>query len=457
MKTDPQLIRRVALLTLLTLNATSAAVLAQSVTFTNMTFNAGSYPLYAAVADFNGDGKPDVVVEDYNPFGSSSVLVVLTNNGSGSFVTASEITTAPPILDEANCVVAADINGGGRPDAVCPNDSGAPPPYTLGIFTNNGSGSLVFDATRVYSSLAGSTPRYAAVADVNGDGKPDLISVDGPASTLTVFTNNGNGGFPASGTFSVGTSPIFVLAMDVNGDGKLDLITANSANNTLTVLTNCGGGIFGSNATLTAGPSPHSLAAADVNGDGLVDLICANNSTSTLMIFTNNGSGVFGSNATLTAGSGSRGVAVADVNGDGYPDLVSANYSANTVTVFTNNGAGIFSSNATFTVGSGPECALVADVNGDGKPDLITANYNDSTITVLFNTTPFPSLPPLKLTTVGDQFKLNWAAWVTNYVLESTTNLPASNWTTVTNGVSGIVGVTLTNTGPAQFFRLHQF
>jgi hypothetical protein len=75
-------------------------------------------------------------------------------------------------------------------------------------------------------------------ADVDGNGKADLISVNNNDGTLTVFTNNGNGGFATAGTFGVGSSPISVAAADVNGDGKVDLIAANQGTNSLTVLFN---------------------------------------------------------------------------------------------------------------------------------------------------------------------------------------------------------------------------
>ncbi len=132
-----------------------------------------------------------------------------------------------------------------------------------------------------------------AAADVNGDGKVDLISANREDSTLSVLTNNGSGGFVLSGTYPVGNGPMLVAAADVNGDGKVDLITANwggGAGNTLTVLTNNGSGGFVFSSTLTVGNGSICVAAADVNGDGKVDLISANNTDSTLSVLTNNGS-----------------------------------------------------------------------------------------------------------------------------------------------------------------------
>ena len=225
-----------------------------------------------------------------------------------------------------------------------------------------------------------------SVADVNGDGRLDLITGNYNTNTLTVLTNNGLGGFGFYATLNVGKSPGSVLAVDVNGDGKLDLISGDYGSSTMTVLTNNGTGVFGFNATLPTGSGPQTIAAADINGDGKPDLICANwTSPGTLTLYTNSGTGVFGFNATLTVGNHPDMVIAADINGDGYVDLITANYSDDTLTVLTNNGTGVFGFNATLNVGKTPQWIIATDLNGHGKPDLICANVGTNTLTVLTN------------------------------------------------------------------------
>src|ERR1043166_5291807 len=260
----------------------------------------------------------------------------------------------------------------------------------VNLISANSGGAIIWPAANAGTFLPGSSlavganPESVASADVNGDGKLDLISANYSANTLSVLTNNGSGGFGLSSSPAVGVQPYAVLAADVNGDGKPDLISANSGDGTLTVLTNNGSGGFGSNATLTVGSQPFSIALADVNGDGRLDLISGNFGANTLTVLTNNGSGAFVAAATVPT-THPFSLAAADVNGDGRPDLIAANESGNTLAVLTNNGSGGFALAATLTVGANPFSVTAADVNGDGKLDLISADYSANTVSVLTN------------------------------------------------------------------------
>ena len=136
-------------------------------------------------------------------------------------------------------------------------------------------------------------PTCVTTADVNGDGKVDLICADGNGGELLVLTNTGGGSFVLASQPVTGSNPNSVVAADVNGDGKVDLISANFGTNTLTVLTNDGTGNFVLASSPIVGNGPISVVAADVNGDGKVDLICVNNTDATLTVLTNNGAGAF--------------------------------------------------------------------------------------------------------------------------------------------------------------------
>ena len=158
------------------------------------------------------------------------------------------------------CVATADVNGNGKIALISANLIDG----TLTVLTNNGSGGFGSNDTLV----VGSYPICVAAADVNGDGRPEVFSANYGDGTLTVLTNNGHGGFGSNDTLNVGLSissgPAFVLMADVNGDGKLDLISANTVDNTVTVLTNNLSGRFVLDATLTVGTYPVSVAAVDI-------------------------------------------------------------------------------------------------------------------------------------------------------------------------------------------------
>jgi FG-GAP-like repeat len=411
-------------LTLLAVVVNAYRTNAQGLTFSTNSYNGGSVPYSVVAADVNGDGKVDLICPNL----ITSTLTVLTNNGFGIFGSNATLSVGTSPIISPYSVTAADVNGDGKVDLICGNAGN----NTLTVFTNNGSGSFVLETTLNLGNAL-DTPVSVIAADLSGTGRMDLVNVNNNSpGTLTIFTNNGFGLFGSNVTLNVGNYPWCVIAADVNGDGKPDLITANGSDNTLTVLTNNGSGGFGSNAILNVGDMPRCVVAADINGDGKVDLISANWGDNTLTVWTNNGTGVFGSNATLNVGNGPFSVAAADINGDGKVDLISANENDNTLTVLTNNGFGVFGSNVTLNVGNQPTCVIATDVNGDGKLDLISANSANgytNTLTVLVNTTIFPP-PTLNIVPAGDGVMVSWPLFASEFSLQTNADLTTPNWGT---------------------------
>src|SRR5271170_3639957 len=150
-------------------------------------------------------------------------------------------------------------------------------------------------------------------------------------------------------SYPAGNAPDAVVVADLNNDGKLDIVTANFNSGTISVLLGNGNGTFKTQVTYPVGNGPDSVAVADFNGDGIPDLVVANEHSGTVSILLGNGNGTFQKAITYNAGVYPSSVAVGDFNGDTHADIVVVNqYNAtevtygNTLTVLLGNGNGTF-------------------------------------------------------------------------------------------------------------------
>jgi hypothetical protein len=178
-----------------------------------------------AVGDFNGDGKPDLAVANWN---SNSVSVLL-GNGDGSFQAAQDFGAG--ISPES--VAVGDFNGDGKPDLAVANFGSA----TVSVLLGNGDGSF----RPAQDFVVGRGAYSVAVGDFNGDGKPDLAVANFWSTNVSVLLGNGDGSFQAAqnfGTGGYGSFPASVAVGDFNGDGKPDLAVANYYSNNVSVLIN---------------------------------------------------------------------------------------------------------------------------------------------------------------------------------------------------------------------------
>jgi Bacterial Ig-like domain (group 3)/FG-GAP-like repeat len=349
----------------------------------------GSFPSSVAVADVNGDGKPDLLVANTGPGGTvSGTVSVLLGNGDGTFQAAVSYGSGGSFTYS---LAVGDVNGDGKPDLVVANAHS----NTVGVLLGHGDGTF---APAVTFDSSGVFPDSVAIADVNGDGVPDIVVVDQSSDIAAVLLGNGDGTFRTGASYYAGRGPISVAVADINGDGKPDIVVADcgadifcptSAPGAVSILLGNGDGTFQAAVSYSSGGiSALSVAVADVNGDGKLDLLVANSGSGTVGVLLGNGDGTFQAALAFDSGGSIYSQAVvADVNGDGKLDLLVANFPG-TVVVLLGNGDGTFQAALAFSSGgSGPTSVAVKDVNGDGKPDVIVANINSNSVGVLLNNT----------------------------------------------------------------------
>jgi hypothetical protein len=244
-----------------------------------------------------------------------------------------------------------------------------------------------------------------AAGDFNRDGKQDLATVSLNGNTLNVFLGNGDGTFTGgfSYTFTQQFSPMSVIAADVNGDGKLDLIVAsyNTLNLTgtpISVFFGNGDGTFQHEADYEVNNHSTAVVAADFNGDGALDLAATVNDAGTVAILLNNGDGTFQAPVSYAASNGPYSLAVGDFNGDGNADLAVTNCEvvpngnpincgagngSGTVSVLLGNGDGTFQTATSYTAGVTPYAIAAAALRSGGNIDLLVTDISNGSLLVL--------------------------------------------------------------------------
>ena len=338
---------------------------------------------WQAAGDFNGDGKVDVVTANTNYLGSISVFM-----GAGDG-TLSQTPLTISVGQNPECVQVADVNHDGKLDILVTEYSSD----DVGVLLGNGDGT--FQAEITYPT--GNTPQYFVVADLNGDGILDLVVNNRNDNNLSVLLGNGDGTFQPQTIVASGHSGGMTVG-DFNNDGVPDLIVSVDDNvnapaqSSISLFLGNGDGSFSANPltiALPAGILPSIPSVADLRKSGKLDVVFGDDRSATVYVLLGNNDGTFAPLASYPTEDFAGSVSLADMNNDGILDLVAPNtgpdYSGKGVSILYGVGDGTFGAFTQYGLesGGGPAVAAVADFNGDGLMDIATANADSQSTAVL--------------------------------------------------------------------------
>jgi FG-GAP-like repeat/IPT/TIG domain/FG-GAP repeat len=379
----------------------SAGFVPSSFGDTNLT--TGLYPYAVCATDIDGDGKPDLISPG-NANSPTSIISYRRNTSSAGTVSfAPEVDLPAPSGSYPYSMVTADLDGDGRQDVVFTASTGS-----LSIYPNSSTAGTIAFASR-QDFTTGTDPFSVAVADLDGDGKPDIVVANFLSNSISIYRNISTPGsiaFAPRIDLTTALAPHTVAIADLDGDGKPDIAVTDAFSSEISLFRNQstpGTLTFATRVDIATGPDePSGLAIGDLDGDGKPDLVVTYDnfnettqaSVSFSLLHNNSSPGSFAFSAPSNYGTGDTyNPAIGDLNGDGKPDLAIPT-SSNYVYVYPNT-----SSPGTVEVGApgkyydlGSYAIAISDLDGDNQPDMAVANFTTNTIAFLKNTTTAPGI-----------------------------------------------------------------
>lgn len=324
--------------------------------------------------DFNGDGNMDFALAKRITTANPNVLVMI-GDGAGNFTTYANLAGGNNETD----LVSGDFDNDGLKDIVVMSSSS---PGVHSFFKNNGTG---FNAAVNSSPTGIGLPYYCRAVqwDSNVDANLDVLYIRDSPGRLVFMKGSGTGTFTTSQTITIGTNPRDVDVADLNGDGFNDAVVALYGSDSIAVMLGNGNGTYLSLSRYhSGGDGPQSLMIVDIDNDGDKDVMVANLTDFVMAIFKNDGAG----NLTLHrqhAFKDPQEITVGNFNSDAFPDIVFTSSGTKTLNFLGNDGSGGFTNYQTVyfpTLNALPNASASADFNGDGNTDLVTSNATGNTI-----------------------------------------------------------------------------
>ncbi len=398
-------------------------------------FTAGPVPNSEASADFNRDGRLDLVTTNL----TGNTVSIMLNAGAGAFLNAGKVSL--PLGSYPHAVVMADFNRDNKLDFASANEQ-----------LNNVSVGLGDGTTCTFSGVTsanntGITPFDMVAGDFNRDGNIDVVTANNGDDSYSYLQGNGATNFTVSTRPAGCVGPVGIGNGEITGDQLQDVVavceeasdvpggycaqlnTGGSASSTfgspvcVPLLVNGPAGVSVGNfnrvidslediaitaerdsqvmvgvsdgtgnllevpaAAFSVGSLPKGVTRGDLNGDGYLDLVVANSGSNTISSMLGDGGGIFSVPAiTTVVGQAPTDVALAFFNSDAWLDAAVVNTNANNVTLLLGDGHGRFSTLGDYGVRNAPISIAAGDCNGDGKTDLLVADNAEDTITILTN------------------------------------------------------------------------
>lgn len=320
-----------------------------------------------AVSDVDGDGRADLLLADQ----TASAISVLRGGPGGAFEPGGTF----PSARGAQRLIVADVTGDRTPDLLVIGDDGL-------FLQRRGAAGQLSAPESVWPSAHVAD---ASVADVSGDGRPDIVVADRSAGTAVVLLGGANGGFANAGAYLVGGGAESILTTDIDADGRVDILAFSRLGSGGTWLRGRGdGGFDGVPCTLAPLGALTALVSDDFDGDEHPDLAAVSEDSGTLGIFLGIGDGRFNALPAIAVGRRPRALTVGDFNQDGHPDLAVVVFGADSVAVLLGDGRGHFSPPRSVAVGGGPTAISAGSFASPISGDLVVVNSLSDTVSVLY-------------------------------------------------------------------------